>query len=215
MKSHHFEPINKIEVKVCIALLFTDHRLPGVDVCAKTTVEVTNKPQYFYWSGYGLKLRIKEDSLPEDMEKCTIDIYASIAGEYNFPEKSNLVSPVFWLRCEPRWCRFTHPITTEIQHCAKRKDDPNLHFVKALCTQKKMPYNFRQLKVHARFDDNSYGAVDLNSFSGVAVASDEREYVAKLYYFSSTFLSYTIHLVVTWNVEAHLTVSLHQFCIID
>ena len=74
---------------------------PGAEICAETTVMVTSNQQNFYWNGYGLKLYIPEGSLPANMEYCTIKIMASLAGQYEFPENSHLVSAVYWLRCEP------------------------------------------------------------------------------------------------------------------
>ena len=208
-----------------------------MDVCGKTTLEVTNSPQSFYWTGYGLKLLIKEDSLPEGVEKCTIDIYASIAGDYEFPEGSYPVSPVFWLRCEPRCTRFTQPIIMKVQHCAKPQNSSKLHFVKTFCSQENLPYTFRQLALVGHFvdgsscnvEDSSYGAIELNSFSGIAIIQqktreaeksrekektrekeeeeDEREYVAKSYYHTEKISRHNIHVVVTWDDETHLTVS--------
>lgn len=201
-----------------LLLSHADHDLRGVEVCGKTTVEVTNNPQDFYWTGYGFKLQIKGDSLPEGVEKCTIDIYASLAGDYEFPDNSHPVSPVFWLRCEPT-CGFTHPITTKIQHCAKPQNCSKLQFVKALCSQKELPYAFKRLALNGRFvdgrscemDDCSYGIIELSSFSGVAVTQEgvgeDREYVAKSYYYTPKAYNYNIHVVVTWDDEAHLTVS--------
>ena len=37
--------------------------------------------------------------------------------------------------------------------------------------------------------------------------SQDREYIAHLFYVNQTTSTCEIHLVVTWNVEAHLTVS--------
>ena len=66
----------------------------GVEVCGETTVVVTNVPQSYAWAGYGLKLHIPKGSLPVGMEQCTINIKASLAGQYEFPENTHLVSAV-------------------------------------------------------------------------------------------------------------------------
>ena len=179
----------------------------GVEVCRETTVVVTNAKQSFSWKGYGLKLHIPEGCLPVGMERCVIIIKVSVAGQYEFPENTHPVSAVFWLRCKPK-CVFRKQLNLEINHCAKKENVSKLSIVKALCTQDELPYTFR--KVGGKFSqNNSYGAIDLDSFSGLSViqdGSDEREYCAMLFYVHREITSRTIHFVIVWNVEAHLMV---------
>ena len=183
--------------------------LPGVDVFAEITVVITNNPQTFIWDRFGLKFYIPKGCLPEGMEQCTINIKASLAGHYEFPKDSILVSGIFWLHCEAR-CRFNVPISVEIQHCALPENTSKLHFVKAFCSQKNLPYTFSD--VGGRFNDkSSYGVLELNSFSGLAVilrGSSGREYIARLFYLNQTTSTYEIHMVVTWNTKLHLAVSM-------
>ena len=180
----------------------------GVEVCGETTVVVTNSQQSFTWEGFGLKLHIPKGCLPVGMQQCVVNLMASLSGQYEFPENTHLVSAVFWLRCEPR-CRFVVPISMEIQHCARPENISKLSFVKALCSQASLPYIFRRQQ-GGRFTGSSpYGVLELESFSGVAVTqegSEDREYIARLFYLSPTAYSYDIHLVVTWNTQAYLTV---------
>ena len=186
---------------------FTTAVLHGVEVYGETTVVVTSSPQSYMWKGFGLKLNVQQDSLPAGIEECRINIKASIAGQYDFPDNLHLVSAVFWLRCEPM-CTFTQPLSLEIQQCAKQENTSKLCFMKALCSQENLPYTFRQLKSGSHFHRCSI--IQLKSFSGVAVAqegSEEREYVARLFYLSQSIYTYDIHLVVTWNTEVHLDVS--------
>ena len=168
---------------------------------------VTNAQQNFIWEGYGLILHIPEGCLPEGMEQCIIIIKVSLAGQYEFPENCHLVSAIFWLRCKPK-CVFRKQLNLEINHCARSEDVSKLSFVKALCSQEELPYTFQ--KVGGKFSlNNSYGAVDLDSFSGLGVVqdgSDKREYCAMLFYLYQEIVSCTIHFVIVWNVEAHLTV---------
>ena len=181
--------------------------LCGVEVCGEITVVITNSSQSFVWKDFGLKLHIQQDSLPAGVKECVINIKASLAGQYEFPDNLHLVSAVFWLRCEPT-CKFSLPVYLEIQHCANSSNISKLCFVKALCSQRNLPYTFKQLP-GGRYSD-SYGITQVNSFSGVAITqqgSEEREYVARLFYQSQNIYTYDIHLVVTWNIEAHLTVS--------
>ena len=168
---------------------------------------VTNSSQCVVWKDFGLKLHIQQNSLPAGVKECVINIKVSLAGQYEFPENLHLVSAIFWLRCEPM-CKFSLPVSLEIQHCANPRNISKLCFVKALCSQRNLPYTFKQLS-GARFSE-SHGIIQVNSFSGVAITqqgSEEREYVARLFYQMQHIHTYDIHLVVTWNIEAHLTVS--------
>ena len=194
---------------VCINL-GTEFR--GVEVCAETTLVVTNYSQNFIWEGFGFKLYIPQGCLPAGMEQCTINIKASLAGQYEFPENYHLVSAVFWLCCEPKGI-FSNQITLEVNHCAKSENYSKLSFVRAVCSQRHLPYTFKQ--IGGNFNRySSYGAIEVNSFSGFAVnqeASKERKYCAMLFYLGESPEFY-IHFVVTWNTEPHLSVSyLHLF----
>ena len=184
--------------------------LSGVDVCAETTVIITNNPQTFIWEKFGLRLRIPKGCLPEDVKQCTINIKASLAGNYEFPKDTILVSGVFWLRCEPR-CRFNVPVSIEIEHCAESENTSKLTFVKALCSQKDLPYTFRE--IGGQFNKSSYGILELNSFSGLAIllrGSQGREYSARLFYLNQTVYTYEIHMVITWNIKLHRAVSVYK-----
>ena len=189
-------------------MCYTSAEFRGAEVCGETSVVITNNPQSFVWEGFGLKLHIPKGCLPVGMEQCIIHIQASLAGQYEFPENCHLVSAVFWLRCEPK-CVFQKRVTLEINHCAKSENVSKLSFVKALCTQKELPYTFQ--RVGGTFNQHSsYGIIDLESFSGLGVAqdgSDEREYCAMLFYLHHNIISHKIHFVIVWNSEAHLTVS--------
>ena len=184
--------------------------LCGIEVCREVSVVAySSRSLQFEWKGYGLKLYIEEGSLPAGMEYCTINIKTSIVGQYEFPENSHPVSVVFWFRCETAH-KFIKPIIVEIQHCAKveSNNDHNLSFVRAICSQKQLPYTFKQLPKGIFTTYSSYGVIDLNSFSGVGVIQkgvEEREYYSRLVYLIQRS---EVHFIVTWNVDAHLTVSI-------
>ena len=184
--------------------------LHGVEVCGEVTVVVhSSGAQEITWEGFGLKLHIDEDSLPAGIDECTLTIKASLAGQYEFPDNSYLVSAIFWLRCEPM-CKFTKPVTVEMQHCARSENVANLKlkFVRADCSQKQLPYTFKELGGDFT-SHNSYGVVEVNGFSALAITqsgSEEREYCSQVFYLGPPS-SCRIHFTVTWNDEAHLTVS--------
>ena len=162
-----------------------------MEVCAETTLTVTNSSQHFHWQGYGLTLHFPDGCLPADVEECTLTIKASLAGQYEFPEGSHLVSAVYWLLCEPM-CKFTKAmISVEIEHCAPQKNAAKLSIVRSHCTQKNLPYTFQKLGGHYT-QHSSYGCIEVASFSGYAVTQDgseEREYCACLYYLEKTRLN--------------------------
>ena len=79
--------------------------------------------------------------------------------------------------------------------------------MKAVCTQKHLPYTFKQ--IGGNFNHySSYGGIEVNNFSGFAInqeGSKERKYCAMLFYLGES-LEFYIHFVVTWNTEPHLSV---------
>ena len=172
---------------------------------------VTNSEQSFHWTGYGFKLHIPQDSLPAGVDQCLLHISASIAGQYQFPDNMELVSAVYWVRCDPV-CRFQHPLTAELQHCAKMTSSTKLVFLRAFCSQKHLPYTFIKLEELGSFtDQSSYGSLQLDHFSGIAVAgvSIERLYIACLYYLVRDLYTREIHFVITWDDTTHITVSVY------
>ncbi len=173
---------------------------------------VTNSPQTFHWAGYGFKLIVPQGSLPAGVDQCRLDIKVSVAGQYQFPNNLQLVSGVFWVRPLPL-CKFQQQLIVEIQHCAKITSSTKLSFVRARCSQESLPYTFKQLEGLGSFTDHSsYGSLELNHFSGLAVTGndvEEREYIASLYYQQCDPRTLEIHFVITWDVEAHITVSLN------
>ncbi len=200
----------RVRIKTAFCLYIHSFRsdLPGVEAVAHTHVIVTNSSKTFVWEGHGFKLHIPQDSLPAGVDQCRLEIMASVAGPYKFPDNLQLVSGVFWLRPHPPG-QFHQLLTVEIQHCAKITGSSKLSFVRALCSES-LPYTFKQLERRGSFADRaSYGSLELSQFSGLAVTGEdvEREYTASLYYLGSELHSREIHFVVSWNDEIHRTVS--------
>ena len=196
-----------MELVLCIST--ASWNLRCVDVCGEMSAVIySSHDQQITWPDFGLRVLFQAGCLPPDIEQCTVNIKVSIAGQYEFPENSHLVSAIFWFRCETVK-KFTRPITVEIQHCAK-PESTKLHFVRAVCCQKQLPYSFKQLPGGIFTSHSSNGVIELNSFSGVGITqerSKDREYCSQLFYLDHPN-SCQIHFVVTWNFEAHLTVSL-------
>ena len=181
----------------------------GIDVLQATSVSVTQSAQLFNWKGYGLKLRIPQQALPSHLKTCTITITATLSGQYQFPENTELVSPVFWLKCEPS-CKFKVPLHLHIQHCALPDNSSCLFMARATCAQRNLPYTFRKLNGGVFSNHGTYGVVALDHFSGMGVVqegSDERRYWSTVFYMGPPN-SRDIHFTVTWHDDAHVTVSL-------
>ena len=192
-----------------ICILAGMWKLPGVEECGETSVIVhSSQGQLVEWNG--LKLHIHTGCLPEGLQQCTIFIKASLAGDYEIPENTSLVSGIFWLRCEPQ-CTFIKPITVEIQHCSTKRDLSKLNIVRAFCSQKSFPYKFKRLKGGSFNADTFYGAIDLKGFSGIGVIEEnpdsERMYYNQLFYRSLSHQQrHEIHIAFVWNTELHLNV---------
>ena len=150
----------------------------------ETDFVVSARGGSFEWKGYGLRLSIFEDSLPTGMEECTINIKASLSGPFKLPEDFDLLSPVFWISAP---CKFKKPVTLEIQHCASRDEASfaDLNFISTKCSQKELPYIFKQLDGGKFPADSSYGSIQLSHFSGNGIAGKKgtpRTYCAQIYY---------------------------------
>lgn len=178
-------------------------------MCGETQLSITNAASMFNWCDYGLNLHIQENSLPVGTNQITLNIVASIAGCYEFPENCHLVSAVYWFRCEPL-CNFEKQVTVEIQHCAKSENVSKLSIVRAVSNQEKLPYTFQHLEGGQFMNHSSYGILKLSRLSGISVVQkySEEKYYASLLYLSQESINRKIHFIVTLNTEVHLSVSL-------
>ena len=176
----------------------------------ETKFTVTTRGGSFEWKGYGLKLHVPEGSLPAEVGECRINIRASLLGQFQFPEDSDLLSPVFWLSVP---CEFTKPVTLEVQHCALREDDATFSFVSARCSQKELPYNFRRVDGGVFTTHSSYGSIQLSHFSGFGITGRKRtprSYCAHLYHTMKQMYDWRYYFVLTQDLEAKNTVCMLQ-----
>ena len=155
-----------------------------MEVIGETDFVVSTRGGSFEWKGYGVRLRISKDSLPTGMEECRINIKASLSGPFQLPEDSDLLSPVFWISA---LCKFEKLVTLEIQHCASRDEASfaDLNFISTKCSQRELPYIFKQLDGGRFPADSSYGSIQLSHFSGIGIAGKKgtpRAYCAQIYY---------------------------------
>ena len=180
-----------------------------MEVVGETNFVVSAKECSFEWEGYGLRLGVSEDSLPTDMEECRINIKASLSGPFELPEDSDLLSPVFWISA---LCKFKKPVTLEIQHCASRDEASftDVNFISAKCSQKTLPYTFKQLDGGRFPADSSYGSIQLSHFSGVGVSGKKRTpraYCAQIYYTIKEEASdWRVYFIITKDLDMLKTV---------
>ena len=182
--------------------------LRGLDVIGETSFIVfTNQAQTFHWVGYGLKVHIPQEALPPDVEKCRILIKVGLSGKFALPPDLSLMSAIYWLDTEPR-CKFSKSITLEVQHCTSPTQSSQLSFVVARCSQKELPYSFKILHGGVFRSHTSFGSIQLNHFSFIAVTGNgEPQYCARLYYTGNNQTTRKAHFVITKNFEACVTVS--------
>ena len=163
----------------------------------------------FSWRGYGLTLYVPKNSLPPGMGECCINIRASLSGQFQFPEGLDLLSPIFWIKAP---CEFTKPVTLEIQHCALREDEAalsSLSFVSAKCSQRDLPYKFRQVDGGVFTVHSSYGSIQLNRFSGIGVTAKKgtlQSYCAHLFHTVELMYDWKYYFVITQDLNAKNTV---------
>ena len=174
----------------------------------ETDFIVSTKGEFFEWEGYGLRLSISEDSLPTDMEECKINIKASLSGPFELPEDSELLSPVFWISA---LCKFKKSVTLEIQHCASRDEASfaDLNFISTKCSQKTLPYIFKQLDGGRFPTDSSYGSIQLSHFSGIGIAGRKRTpraYCAQIYTIKEEASDWRVYFIITKNLDILKTV---------
>ena len=143
--------------------------LRGADVVAETTVTLTPKAQRFEFEGYGFKLNVPEGSLPAEVSEIQLNVRVSLSGQFQLPSNSELVSAVYWVSSPHE---FVKPITVEIQHCAALSNDKQcsqLTFVYTKCTQKELPYIFKEREGGVFSPQSSYGILSLYHFSGISI----------------------------------------------
>ena len=187
-------------------------------MAGETEFTISTEGGSFHWEGYGLRLHVPKDSLPAGMGECRINIRVSLSGQFQLPEGTDLLSPVFWISAP---CKFTKPVTLEIQHCALTDHEAvlsNLNFVSANCSQKDLPFRFKQVGGGVFTKHSTYGSIKLEHFSGVSVAGSEetpRSYCAHVYHTKKMDYEWRFYFVIIPDLEAKNTVNfLLMHCLI-
>ena len=191
--------------------------LLGVEVVGEVELVVTNEAMNFQWKDHGFKLHIPENTLPEGIPEYSVNIKASLSGQFKLPEGYELVSVVYWVKTS---VKFTKPVTIEVQHCANFSDPSQLCFVRTSCAQKSLPYNFKIMNGGSLVFHSKYGVLSTTNFSGIGIAKEVEpsehscQYCAQVYYTIKNPRNYWYycHFVVTKDLEMCLAVSKIKFC---
>ena len=166
----------------------------------------------FQWKGYGLRLHVPEGALPPHLSESTLHIQASLCGQFEFPNSSELVSAVYWISCATM---FSKPVTLELQHCAVGQTS-SLQFVRAQCTQKTLPYQFQP--IDGVFTcDSDYGSTSITHFSGIGIVQSwsSETYLAQVYLENVDFNQWKVYFIVTKNLEVTSNKNIHFEMILD
>ena len=154
-----------------VVYLHSDY-LRGVEVIGHTSFIYNGSAQSFEWIGYGFKMHLPENALPPGAEICEIHVKASLSGQFQFPERMELVSGIYWISAP---YKFAKPITIEIQHCSAREEHAqhllSLTYVVAECTQDDLPYNFKILNGGVFSPSSRYGSINLTQSTGLGITS--------------------------------------------
>ena len=185
--------------------------LRGIDsVIDEIEFVLTDEARSYNWRESGFKLHTPRGALPAEAIPCRITVKASLSGQFEFPENSELVSPVYWIST-PKNLRFSRPLTVDFQHCGtvEERDDPDLSFVVAKCTQPDLPYKFKFLD-GGRFDPNSsYGSISVTHFSGLGIVSKQRKgrsYCARTYVANRGKECWSVHFIIVRDLDIVLKV---------
>ena len=174
---------------------------------AGTTFLITGRKQTHVWEGHGLMLHVPEGILPPDHTGCRVDVRASLAGQFEFPEGSHPVSGMYWLFCKET---FLLPVILELQHCAVVRDASHrsrLRFAIAKCSQPELPYKFKLLDRGVFTPNSSYGSISLSQFSIATITEQpskeplQHTCCAKLFYLIETMRQWQLDFIITRDLE--------------
>ena len=185
-----------------------------LDFLAENSLHVTNEEQHFVWDGYGLRLHIPHNSLPDGCSHCHLKITVSLSGNFQLPEDGVLVSAVYSFTHDLGDMELTNAVTLEMQHCASDNVLNDLCVLRARSTR----YVFEE--VPGGCFANGYSVLKLNSFSlfttflkrvcsFFSFSPPLFEYCARVYYTNILQFSFRVEIFIIRNLEA-----IHMVCFI-
>ena len=137
-------------------------------VIAERTVDITNEKQDIVCEGYGLRLHIPPNSLPEDCTQLTLHMTVSRAMNYKLPaEEGILVSAVYSFSHSLGDRKLRQPVTLQIQHCVASGSLSPLCILQS--DEMSPPYQFHILH-EGKFDSSDgYASIEVDHFCSFGV----------------------------------------------
>ena len=181
--------------------------IPGANILTQTKVEISSgQPLTYQWDEAGFKVHIPAGAISTTESGCgpvTMSIQASLSGEYELPDDRVLVSGVYWIALSPP-IKLAENATISIQHCAS-ETDVTLSFITAKCTQKNLPYQFKELP-GGSFSEPGVGSIQVDRFSAFAMLGRKKyRYALCTYYIPKQPNVCEAHIAVTPNLKVNLT----------
>ena len=176
---------------------------------------MTNEEQHVDWKGYGLRLHIPSNALPEGCSQFQLKMKAAFPGKFQLPEKYHVViSAVYSFNHELGDKKLRRPVTLEMQHYAATTGA-----VKDLCIVR-ADKSSEGIVPGVVFNGDGYAKIELYSFSSYYVKLFCRinywfstvNLCAKLYYTNIEPNSFRFYLYLIPQLDTVLTVC---FLIID
>ena len=174
-----------------------------------TEFTVSAQGANFKWEEYGFSFHVPEGSLPSGMEECKVNIRASFLKQFQLPEDTILLSPVFWISAP---CISTKPVTLKIQHCAFRENEralSSLSFLSAKGPEMK-PYRFKHLDGGEFQQHTPFGTIQLSHFCGICIAgrwNTPRSYCVHSYRTMKQMYDWRFYLAITLDHPTQNAVS--------
>ena len=141
--------------------------LRGVHVADEKLFSVSGRsPQLFEWERYGFRMQVPEGATSGP---CDIIVKAIVAGQFEFPEGTELVSAVYAMSAT---MKLNKPVTLEMQHSVAIIEEQQgrfLSFVRAECNQSNLSYKFNLLECGVFLPGNHYGKVSCDGFSLIGI----------------------------------------------
>ena len=184
------------------------------DVIAEKTMQVTNEEQHIDWEGYGLRLHIHQNSLPENCTQFQLKIAVTRAKVCKLPTDNGiLVSGVYSFTHNLGNRKLRRPATLELQHCVVSGSHSPLSIVQS--EEVSPPFLF-DIHPGGKLDSSDrYASLELDHFCSFGVylkwyfSSVIRTIAtcAVLYYTNIMAKSFQFRLFITPQLDAILKVS--------
>ena len=206
----------------CICSLAEPH--PGIDIIGQTEVTVDSSGvQPYEWKDYGLRLHVPKGALPNGADG-TITIKASLSGQFKLPRHHHLVSAVYEIHSNTD---HSSPVTIEIQHCSPPDSISSLSFASIMASTKGPPFKFELHRGGVFSSHSQYGSIAIKQLCSISLLAVVRSvsrlpqflykqslyYCAQLLYICNQPTDWTLHLVMSRDLEAETKVCSIWLCV--